>query len=281
MRIATNGIELEVEVQGEMGRGTPVLLLHGWPDDHHLWDAQVAALNHAGYCTIAPDLRGLGKSSRPDRVDDYALHALLADAVGVLDELQVDRAHVVGHDWGAAVAWLLAAVLPHRVDHLVAMSVGHPAAFAGAGIEQRERSWYMLLFQFVDVAEQWLSMDDWANLRAWGRHPDLDPVIGRLARPGALTASLNLYRANLPPERLVTPTPALPPVEVPTMGVWSSDDRHLTEAQMTESAAHVKALWRYERLDGVGHWMQIEAPDALNALLLDFLPSPPSSPSPE
>jgi pimeloyl-ACP methyl ester carboxylesterase len=272
MRIATNGVDLEVAVRGEMGGGTPVLLLHGWPDDHHLWDAQVDALHGADYCTIAPDLRGFGASSRPEAVADYSLAVLLGDVVGLLDELQVDRVHVVGHDWGAALAWLFSALVPSRVDHLVALSVGHPAAFGAAGFEQRERSWYMLLFQFVGVAEEWLSMDDWANFRVWSRHPAPDPVIGRLAAPGALTASLNLYRANLPPERLVAPPRMLPPVEVPTLGIWSSDDRHLTEAQMRESGAHVKAPWRYERIDGSGHWMQLEAPDRLGELLLDFLP---------
>jgi pimeloyl-ACP methyl ester carboxylesterase len=274
MRVKTNGVELEVAVPGGTSDGPLVLLLHGWPDDHQLWDAQVAALHRAGYRTIAPDLRGFGASSRPDAVEDYALVTLLRDILGLLDELQVERVHVVGHDWGASVAWLLAGLHPSRVDHLVALSVGHPAAFVAAGFEQRERSWYMLLFQFVGVAEEWLTMDEWANFRAWSRHPRPEPVIERLSRPGALTASLNVYRANFPPQRYIAPPVALPPVEVPTLGVWSSGDRHLTEWQMESSGAYVQAPWCYERIDGSGHWMQLDAADRVNELLLEFLPQP-------
>lgn len=271
MRVATNGIELEVDVRG---RGPAVLLLHGWPDTHALWDAQVAALVNAGFTTIAPDQRGFGASERPANVEHYALANVVADAMGVRDALGVERAHVIGHDFGAAVAWLLASVAPKRVDHLVALSVGHPMSFASAGMAQREKSWYMLLFQWVGVAEQWLRADDWANFRAWASHPGTDEVVARLADPDALTASLNWYRANFTPERLVEPPLTLPPIEVPTMGVWSNADFALLEPQMRDSAMYVKGEWRYETIDRVGHWMQLEAPDLLNALLLDFLPRP-------
>src|SRR4029077_19636656 len=99
---------------------------------------------------------------------------LAGDVLAVLDAEGVDRAHVVGHDWGAALAWATASLVPDRVDHLVALSVGNPLAFAGAGLEQREKSWYMLLFQFEGIAEQWLSNDDWKNMREGSRHPDID-----------------------------------------------------------------------------------------------------------
>ena len=102
---------------------------------------------------------------------------------GILDALGVQRAHVVGHDWGAALAWAMAAFVPDRVDHLVALSVGHPSAFRDAGFAQREKSWYMLLFQFEDIAETWLSADDFANMRAWAQHPDIDQVVDRPRSP--------------------------------------------------------------------------------------------------
>ena len=102
-------------------------------------------------------------------------------------------------------------------------------------------------------------------------HPEIDAVVARLAEPGALTASLGLYRAILPPESLVAPPPELPPVTAPAMGVWSSGDLALTEEAMTGSAAYVAGPWRYERVEGAGHWLQLDAPDAVNALLLDFL----------
>ncbi|MBV9412549.1 MAG: alpha/beta hydrolase, partial [Acidimicrobiia bacterium] len=119
----------------------------------------------------------------------------------------------------------------------------------------------------------WLTNDDWANFRAWGNHPDADAVIAELDKTGALTPGLNWYRANIPPESLISPAIELPPVQASTMGIWSTGDIALLESQMTDSSAFVTGSWRYERLEGPGHWMQLEAPDKVNALLVDFLPS--------
>jgi pimeloyl-ACP methyl ester carboxylesterase len=270
-RVDSGGVGIAVEVTGPAD-GRPVILLHGFPDSGRLWRRQVPALADAGYRVVVPDLRGYGQSDKPAEVDAYNLLFLAGDVAAVLDALDIGRAHVVGHDWGSALAWVMAAMAADRVDHLVALSVGNPAAFAAAGFEQREKSWYMLLFQFEGIAEQWLSNDDWANLRAWGAHPDMDGVIADLEKNGSLTPGLNWYRANVPPRVLVEPPMQLPPVTAPTMGVWSSGDFALTEAQMTNSADHVSGPWRYERIEGPGHWIQLEAPDELNRLLLDFLP---------
>jgi pimeloyl-ACP methyl ester carboxylesterase len=191
--------------------------------------------------------------------------------MAVLAAERIGRAHIVGHDWGAALAWALASFAPGAVDHLAVLSVGHPATFRRT-LEQCQKSWYMLLFQFPGIAEQWLADDDWANFRGWARHPDADQVIADLAANGSLTPGLNWYRANVRPESWVAPALQLPPVQAPVMGIWSTGDGALTEAQMTDSAENVAGPWRYERLDGPGHWLQLEAPDQLNALLLDFLP---------
>jgi pimeloyl-ACP methyl ester carboxylesterase len=222
---------------------------------------------------IVPDMRGFGRSDRPPDVDAYAIQLLAGDVLAVMADAGVDRAHVVGHDWGAAVAWGLAALAGDRVDNLVVLSVGHPATMRAGGYEQHEKSWYMLLFQFPGVAEEWLSADGWANLRAWGGHPDSDAVIAELEASGSLTPALNYYRANVPPRTWLSPGRPLPPIAAATMGVWSSGDMALTERQMTNSAQHITGEWRYERLDGPGHWMQLEAPDEVNRLLLDFLPA--------
>jgi pimeloyl-ACP methyl ester carboxylesterase len=270
MRIEVDGVGLEVDVQGD---GPPVLLLHGWPDSHDLWRHQIGALTAAGYRTIAPDLRGFGASDRPADVEAYGLLSLVGDVFGIVDQLGVARSHVVGHDWGAALAWAIAAFAPDRVDHLAVLSVGHPGSFRDAGFAQREKSWYMLLFQFHGIAEQWLSADDWTNFKACFAHPEADAVTPLLAREGALTASLNWYRANVAPQTFVEPPIEIPPVQAPVMGIWSDGDRFLTEQQMTGSAALVGGPWRYERLDGAGHWMQLEQPEAVNRMLLDFLPT--------
>jgi pimeloyl-ACP methyl ester carboxylesterase len=268
MNIEVGDITLHVRDSGD---GEPVILLHGWPDTGELWSHQVAALTAAGYRAIAPDMRGFGASSKPADVGAYGTPAHVGDVVGILDALSIPRAHLVGHDWGAAIAWVTAALAPQRIASVTALSVGHPASLRTAGWRQRQLSWYMLLFQFRGVAEEWLSADDFRNFREWAAHPQADSVAARLAEPGALTASLGIYRANLPPESLIAPPPQLPPVTVPAMGVWSTGDLALTEENMTNSVKFLTGPWRYERMAGAGHWMQLEAPDELNALLLDFL----------
>jgi pimeloyl-ACP methyl ester carboxylesterase len=270
MRVDAGGVGISYEVAGE---GRPVMLLHGFPDSGRLWRHQVPALLDAGFKVIVPDLRGYGSSDKPPEVDAYGMQLLAADVLAVMGDAGVAKTHVVGHDWGAALAWALATVAGDRVDHLVALSVGHPATFRAGGFEQYARSWYMLLFQFAGIAEEWLSANDWANLRAWAHHPDTDAVIADLEANGSLTPGLNYYRANVPPESYLQTGLQLPPIQVPTMGVWSSGDFALTEAQMMNSAKSVEGPWRYERIDGPGHWMQLEAPDAVNRLLVDFLPA--------
>ena len=267
MRAEADGVSIWYEVAGH---GHPVILLHGFPDSGRLWRHQVPVLAESGFQVIVPDLRGYGLSSKPEAVESYSLPALAGDVLAVLDDAGAERAHVVGHDWGAALAWALASLVPDRIDHLAVLSVGHPATFRRT-LEQNEKSWYMLLFQFAGIAEQWLSGDDWANFRRWARHPDSDAVIRDLQASNSLTPGLNWYRANVPPESWTAPPPVLPAVQAPAMGIWSSGDIALTERQMTDSAEIVTGPWRYERIDGPGHWMQLEAPDTVNRLLLDFL----------
>jgi pimeloyl-ACP methyl ester carboxylesterase len=271
MRIDVNGVTLDVEETGDPN-GDAVLLVHGWPDTHKLWRHQVAALTEAGYRTIAPDLRGFGGSDKPEAIADYAMSLLVGDLVGILDAFDLGSVHLVGHDWGGALGAVMAAIMPDRVRSLTCLSVGHPAALRSAGWAQREKSWYMLLFQFPGVAEQWLSQDDFRNFREWSGHPEPNAVIERLRDPAALTATLGVYRANLAPEAVFLGAPIeLPPIQAPTLGVWSSGDIALTEAAMTGTAKHVAAPWHYERIEGAGHWMQLDQPDRINRLLLDFL----------
>jgi pimeloyl-ACP methyl ester carboxylesterase len=266
------GTEIYYEVTGE---GTPVILLHGFPDSGSLWRYQVPALTGAGYRVIVPDMRGYGRSARPVEVGAYDILQLVSDVRAVLADADVPRAHVVGHDWGAAAGWVLASVAPEIVDRLVALSIGHPATFRGRPGQldrgQLEKAWFMLLFQFPGVAEEWLSANQWTNFQFLFRHPDEDNVIADLEANSSLTPGLNYFRAIVNAESFVGPPPSLPPVRAQTLGVWSSGDFALTEAQMTRSAEHVAGPWRYERLEGPGHWMQLEAPDRVNALLLDFL----------
>jgi len=254
------------------GKGPAVLLVHGFPDTRELWRHQVGPLAAAGFRVIAPDLRGFGESERPVGVDAYRATAVMDDLVELLDEHGVERAHVVGHDWGAGIAWVLAGLHPERVASLAALSVGHPDAIHPRTIESREKAWYQLLFQFEE-AEELLLRDDARLLRQWlADAPDAEGAVRRLSEPGALTAQLGLYRANLHP-RAELESRALPPVAAPTLGLWSTGDRYLTEAPMLRSAEHVTGRWRYERIEGASHWLQLDAPDRVTRLLLEHLRS--------
>lgn len=276
-RIAGNGVELAVVDEGS---GPVVLLLHGWPDSADLWRLQIPALVGAGYRVVAPDLRGFGESDKPDDVAAYRVGASLRDVVAVLQALQVDRVDVVGHDWGAPVAWLFATFRPQMTRRLAALSVGHPAAFGAPrdggvpSLEHLQRQWYTLLFQFEGVAERWLSDDDWRRFRAFAAPAhDIERYITDLSRPGALRASLNWYRANSPLRVMTGDGPDLPPVpdHVSVLGLWSDGDKYLVEDQMRGSERHVAGTWRYERVTGAGHWMQLDRPDEVTRLLLEHL----------
>jgi pimeloyl-ACP methyl ester carboxylesterase len=158
---------------------------------------------------------------------------------------------------------------PDRVHKLVVLSVPHP--LAPRTLRQREMAWYQLFFQFEAIAKAWLQHDDWALLRQLSRgNVDIDPYISDLSRPGALKASLNWYRANLAP-RMPEPSFTLPPVEAPTLGVWSTNDYYLDGERMKMSDRFVKGPWRYEQIDGASHWIPLDASDRLNQLLIEWL----------
>jgi pimeloyl-ACP methyl ester carboxylesterase len=204
----------------------------------------------------------------------YSLQNAVSDVVGILDALGIDAADIVGHDWGAAVEWFTAAAHPDRAPKLVVLSVPHP--LAPRTLRQRELAWYQLFFQFEGIAEAWLQHDDWALFRELVRGDgDVDRYISDLSRPGALTASLNWYRANLAPRQ---PRPAhagaspnLPPMEAPTLGIWSTNDHYLDGEGMKMSGRFVKGSWRYEQIDGTSHWIPLDASDQLNQLLIEWL----------
>lgn len=277
-----NLVTRTIELAGEsfpvvdVGAGPPVLLLHGFPDSRFLWRHQVPALFEAGYRVLAPDLRGFGDAPRPTEVRAYRRPFLIADVLGLLDRLGLDRAHLVGHDWGASLSWRIAGSYPDRVDRLVVLSVGAPASPGWETLAQREKSWYFDFFCKPGIAEAALAADDWKLFREWSRgQGDLERYLRDLARPGALTAGLNWYRAAfmpLAPDE--APLPALPAwdrVTCRTLGVWGDGDPFLLEPQIAMSADAVDAPWRYERVGEAGHWLMLDQPATLNRLLLEFL----------
>ena len=273
-----DSVQKTVEVNGlnftvtDTGEGEAVILLHGFPDSRHVWRYQIPALLDAGYRVIAPDLRGFGESSRPEGVENYTIDKLATDVVGIMDALGIQKASVVGHDFGAGLAWFTVAYYPDRFNKLVAMSVGISGNPGWQTVEQREKSWYFDFFNKEGIAEEALSADNFKLFRELIRNEgDPDRFFADMARPGALTAALNWYRANTKGFGKRVTEPLFPLINIPVMGVWSMGDHHLLEAQMKESVWNVTGPWRYERVKNAGHWFMLEKPAKVNSLLLDFL----------
>ena len=269
--LVINDLEFPVTVYGE---GPAVVFLHGFPDSRAVWRYQVQAVADAGYRVIVPDQRGFGDASRPDGVGHYRIDLLAGDIIAMMDRLQIDRARLVGHDFGAGLAWFMAANMPERFEQLVVMSVGSSGNPGWDTIEQREASWYFDLFNKAGIAEAALTANDWDFFRRLTRHSgDQERFIRDLSRPGALTAALNWYRANTRGRGGLHTGLNYPAINMPVMGIWSSADPFLKERQMQESKINVTGPWRYERIEEAGHWFMLERPVEVNRLLVEFLGS--------
>jgi len=252
--------------------GDLVLLLHGFPETSYEWRAQIPVLAAAGYRVVAPDQRGYSAGARPADVTDYGILALVEDAVGFVDALGAPTCHLVGHDWGGAVAWMFAVLHPERLRTLTVVSTPHPTPF-GSSIregEQKEKSAYMDVFRAEGAEDLFLAEGGAALRRALASFgmEDTGPVdeyYRVLSQPKAMTGALNWYRANDFADWGVE----VPPVTVPTMYVWSTDDQALGREAAEATAAWVTGPYRFEVLEDVSHWVPEEVPDVLNALLLD------------
>jgi pimeloyl-ACP methyl ester carboxylesterase len=252
--------------------GELVLLLHGFPQTSLAWRYQLAALGAAGYRAVAPDQRGYSRRARPAEVEEYGGDRLAGDVLAFADVLGADRFHLVGHDWGGAIAWQVGGRHPERLRTLTSVSTPHPAAFRRAIEEsdQADRSGYILFFRSPE-AEAFFLDDDAATLRTLYSASGLDEeaaaeYVRVMTEPGALTAALNWYRAA--DLGLVE---GLGPITTPTLYVWSTNDPALGREAAEATGEFVDGPYRFEVLDGVSHWIGEEAPDTLNALLLDHL----------
>jgi pimeloyl-ACP methyl ester carboxylesterase len=268
MRISLRDLTFDVFVDGPSD-GPAVLLLHGFPQNAAEWRRVSPTLHAAGVQTIALNQRGYSPGARPPAVDAYAIGECVADAVALLDDLEMESAHVVGHDWGAVVAWRLAGEHPDRVRSLTAVSVPHPTAYGDAvahDADQQQRSSYIKLFRQPDKAEDLLLENGGARMRSMfaGCPPELigdyvDPMLDR----AMLTGALNWYRA-MSPENL-----AGPEVGVPTTYMWGDDDLAVGTTAAHACGRYVTGDYRFAPLTGVGHWVPDEVPAATAELILE------------
>lgn len=278
--ITTNGIRLHVMQAGPQD-GPLVVLLHGFPEFWWGWKYQIEPLALAGFRVAVPDQRGYNLSDKPQGLDAYRLNRLVEDVTGLIHALGYERASVVGHDWGAAVAWSLAALHPEMVEHLAILNVPYPAvAFRGAfrHPDQFLRSAYIAFFQIPLIPEAILRNNNWElmvrTLQRTSRpgtfsEADFEHYRSAWWRKGAMTAMLNWYRAFIrrPPQ-----IPDRPVIQVPTLVLWGKKDFALNP-HLARASIDLCPQGQLVYFDEASHWLQHEEPAAVNARLLDFLRS--------
>ena len=249
--------------------GEPVVLLHGFPQDATAWDRVAPALHQHGLRTLAPHQRGYSPMARPRGRSRYTIRETVTDVVALLDAAGLERAHVVGHDWGGIAAWALGAWHPDRVTTLTVLSVPHPAAMSRAMVtsDQALRSSYVGLFQLPVLPERLLLARGGAALRRMLRSGGLpadaaDRYVARMREPGALSAALGWYRA-LP----WSGSDPVGRVRVPTLHLWSTGDPFLGRTATEATGQFVDAPYRLEVLDDVSHWIPELAPDRVAELV--------------
>lgn len=272
-------VRLHVYEDGPLD-GPPIILLHGFPEAGFAWEQQVIRLAAKGYRVFAPDQRGYHRSSKPRGVAAYAIAKLVADIIGLMDVTGYKQAVIAGHDWGGAVAWHLAMQHPERVSKLVILNMPHPEVMRQTlwhNGRQRKKSSYAAFFQ-LPWAPEWMAS---RNNYKWLEQALVKTAIPKTfskttisrykqawAKPGALTAMINWYRAY----SFVRPKQAQP-ITMPVLIIWGKKDAFLLPQMASESAAlctHAQLVL----LEDATHWLHHEAPQEINALLLRFLAQP-------
>jgi pimeloyl-ACP methyl ester carboxylesterase len=261
----------------ELGKGPLVLLLHGFPECWVSWRNQLPALAEAGFHAVAPDLRGYGKSDKPPGLDAYRVEVLARDVARLVEALGETRAHVVGHDWGGAIGWFFAMWHPERLDRLAILNAPHPARYARAMKRPAQllRSSYIFFFQLPFLPEGLLRAGDFFALRRLFRYDpvrpdayddrDIDEIVAAAREPGALRGMLAWYRAMIQ-----RPTHTRwKPIERPVQVIWGEKDRYLLREIAEPSREWVPDL-RFVPIPDASHWVQADAPEQVNKLLIDF-----------
>jgi pimeloyl-ACP methyl ester carboxylesterase len=255
------GLTFDVSDSGPLDAPT-VVLLHGFPANRHSFDAVAAILNRAGLRTLAPDQRGYSDGARPRRRRDYRAVELQRDVLAMLDAAGVERVHLVGHDWGGAVAWMLGSSAPDRLTGLTVLSTPHPAALVRSMVSsgQALRSFYMLVFQLPRLPELFLRRRLPGLLIRMGLNETSARAYGAfMTERGRLTAALHWYRAiGLPDRRAPRPRT----VTVPTTYVWGNDDQALGRRAAELTGSVVSGPYRFVELDE-NHWLPENAPAAV------------------
>ncbi len=270
-----NGIKLHYV---ENGSGPLVILLHGFPEFWYGWRNQIPVLSKQ-YRVVAPDMRGYNLSDKPSKVSDYKIDLLASDIAELIKTLGEEKAIVVGHDWGAAVAWAVAALHPNRVKKLGILNVPHPAemkkALMGSNWSQIKKSWYIFFFQLPALPEKMVGNKDFfpRTFQRMCTNPnavsatDIEEYRKAFAQPGALTAAINYYRATF---RGLSSQPQLPKIQAPVLMLWGEKDTALGKELTYNTAAYCTQPPTIFYEPNAGHFIQHDNPDWVNEKLLAF-----------
>jgi pimeloyl-ACP methyl ester carboxylesterase len=271
----------------ECGTGNDqlVILLHGFPEFWYSWRHQLPVLGQR-YHVVAPDMRGYNLSAKPPRVEDYRIEFLVADVLGLIKHFGKSQAAIVAHDWGAGVAWAVAQRHPEAVSKLAALQVPMPVAWRdNMTLRQFLSSWYMFFFQLPRVPEWWASRNNFARIERMYRETivrpgafsdeDIAAYKDALRQPGALTSSINYYRANVFRSLFrggaETPKDADGRIRVPTLFIYGEQDIAVLPSTVRDLGRFIDAPYRELRIPDSGHWVQNEAVDEVNGALFEFL----------
>ncbi|MBN1665459.1 MAG: alpha/beta hydrolase [Anaerolineales bacterium] len=282
-RIITNGIRLHVVIAGPPG-GKVVILLHGFPEFWRGWLKQIEPLVQAGYRLVVPDQRGYNLSDKPQGVSAYHIDTLAQDVIGLMDVVGQEKAVVIGHDWGAAVAWHLATHYPERVEKLAILNVPHPAIMVQTlrtSLTQLLKSWYMFFFQLPWLPEWLLGRNNAQGaaelLRRSGKpgtftYEDLAEYRQACTQPGALTAMINWYRSSIRSGfgNSLRASRELPRIKVPTLMLWGKQDVALSH-EMAQPSIDLCDDGKLVFFEDATHWLQHDKADEVNEQLLRFL----------
>ncbi|MHA1632801.1 MAG: alpha/beta fold hydrolase [Candidatus Freyarchaeota archaeon] len=279
--VEANGVRLHCAVRGE---GRLIVLLHGFPEFWYSWRKQIPVLARR-FKVVTPDMRGYNLSDKPEGVESYRLNVLVEDVFGLIRAFGERRAVIVGHDWGGVVAWAFAMTHPEATERLIVMNAPHPAVWQEKVKylpEQLRRSWYIFFFQLEKVPERYFSRNNYLVLREMLRtstvkegvfsEEDIERYVEAWSQPGALTAGINYYRANIRPEIFMEDVQlSFPKVKSPTLVIWGEKDFALTMEVSRGAEKYVDAPYEIKYIPECGHWVQNEEPDLVNEYILDFL----------
>ena len=279
--IKTNGINLHYV---SLGKGKLMLMLHGFPEFWYSWRYQIAEFAQ-DYHVVAIDMRGYNDSDKPENLSAYEMSELIADVKGVIDGLNYEECILVAHDWGGAIAWNFVYEHPEMVEKLIVMNLPHPAKFR-AGLktwEQLQKSWYIFFFQIPFLPELIFQANNYQAIasgfidmaidKSAFTTEDLSAYKDAAAKPGALTAMINYYRANfnIPPDNNMARNYGI--LDIPTLMIWGEEDTALGKELTYGTDAYVSNL-ELKYIPNCSHWVQQEQPDLVNQYMRDFLAKP-------